>query len=420
MRWRPIVRILSAIILLVGCSGGASKKTRSPEEAQREAADAHLDAAAARRKALHAARPKEPFETRERIAFRPGDRCGQGPYRMETDALRAKYGEQIIVYACGQHEIAGNYRLTVEYKDKRRPADSDDRAFGWGRSDNAACKANRASTVQAASGTGSGTGAGAGAPPAAGGGGAPAAPPAKLKPTPLARVAAVPEQCRFRSAVLDSSYRSYGDSVPLDAHLVIDLWSDEPNDLEGLVFVIEKKAVVADMTVERWKAYMDASRAWGERYMAFLNGEVAAGRTTLVDTTARTPPPPPARAETPPPRPSRNARWIPGYWHHAEAKFHWIAGLWQVPDEDIAKDLTVHAPKPPPAAPVVEPRPARPTGTAVWTSGQWQWDGRAYVWIAGSWRIPPTQQHAWKSAGWSVGARGAIFVPGGWRVRIGR
>ena len=38
--------------------------------------------------------------------------------------------------------------------------------------------------------------------------------------------------------------------------------------------------------------------------------------------------------EVQPPNPSVNARWIPGYWHYADRKFHWIVGLWQVPDED--------------------------------------------------------------------------------------
>jgi len=411
------VRIWPAIFLLVVGCGGSSKRANDPQEAQREAARA-------RRKELEDARPKAPYETRERAAYQPGDRCGQGPYRIETDSLRAKYGEQIIVYACGQHEIAGNYRLTAEYKDKRLSSDASDRAFGWGRSDNAACKANRAVDVAAASGAGSGAGGGspkAGSPKAGATNGTQAAPPAKVKPTTLTRVAQIPEQCVSRTSVLDTTYYGYEDSIALDAHLVLDLWSDEPNDLEGLVFVIEKRAVVADMTTVRWKAYLEESRAWSERYSAFIDGEVAAGRTTLVDSKAKTPPPPPPRVEVQPPRPSRNARWITGYWHYADAKFHWIAGLWEVPDEDIAKDLTVHAPTPPPAAPPpTEVQPPRPTVTAVWTPGQWQWDGRAYVWITGSWRIPPTQEHTWKPAGWTLGARGAIFVPGGWRVRIRR
>jgi WXXGXW repeat (2 copies) len=405
------VRILpAALILLVGC-GGSSRKARN--------------AADARRKELEDSRPTAPYETRERVAYSPGERCGQGPYRIEMGSLRAKYGEQIIIYACGQHEIAGNYRITVEYADKRLSTDTSESAFGWGRTDNAACKANRATDVVVASDAGGGTGGGSPKPGSSksgggAGGGAHAAPPAAAKPVALARVTEIPEQCGFRTGVFNTTYYSNDDSIAFDGHLVLDLWSDEPNDYEGLVFVVEKKSVIADMTPLRWKVYLDESRAWSERYNAFIDGEVAAGRTTLVDSKVKTPPPPPPRVEVQPPKPSVNARWIPGYWHHADTRFHWIAGLWQVPDEDIAKDLTVHAPTPPPAAPPPETQPARPTVTAVWTPGQWQWDGRAYVWIAGSWRIPPSQEHTWTPAGWTIGARGAIFVPGGWRVRIRR
>ena len=198
----------------------------------------------------------------------------------------------------------------------------------------------------------------------------------------LERVAAVPENCQAKIGILDNTtYTSVANYIPLEAHLVIDIWSAEPNDFENLVFVLEKKAVVADMTEQRWKAYLDADRAWSERYRAFVNGEVAAGRSSFVDTDVKTPPPPPPRAETQPPKPSKNARWIPGYWHYAEASFHWIAGLWNVPPEDIKQELTVHAPTPPPAVKVEQPKEPQPTTTAVWTPGQWQWDGRAYVWV---------------------------------------
>ena len=208
--------------------------------------------------------------------------------------------------------------------------------------------------------------------------------------------------------------------LTIDGRIVIDIWSDEPNDFEGVYFVIEKRAVVADMTIERWKDYDRADREWRIRDNAFVKGEVSAGRSEYVDFSVKTPPPPPPRSETQPPRPSTHARWIPGYWQYAEGQFHWLAGMWDVPEEDIAKDLTVHAPTAPPPPPVAveQPQEARPTTTAVWTPGQWQWDGRAYVWIAGAWRIPPTQQHEWKPATWSVSTRGAIFVPGGWRISV--
>jgi len=222
-----------------------------------------------------------------------------------------------------------------------------------------------------------------------------------------------------RSFVLDHGWISAEDDVAIEARFAIDLWSDEPNDLEGLVFVVERHAVVADMTRERWRAYRDASDAYYEAYMANLEVEVRAGRTELLDTKVKTPPPPPPRAEVQPPRPSRNARWIPGYWLHADAKFHWIAGLWDVPEEDLAREQTVQAPTPPPAAPAHdEPTEAAPTRTAVWTPGSWQWNGRAYVWVAGAWRIPPDARHTWQRPTWNVSAGKATFVPGGWRVRL--
>jgi hypothetical protein len=219
--------------------------------------------------------------------------------------------------------------------------------------------------------------------------------------------------------VLDHGWIHYEDGVAIDAHFAIDLWSEAPNDLEGLVFVVERHAVFADMTRERWQAHRDASDAYYEAYKANLDVEVRAGRTRLLDMKVKTPPPPPRRAEAQPPRPSRNARWIPGYWHHEDAKFHWIAGLWDVPEEDVKRELTVQAPTPPPAAPAHDEPPApAPTRTAVWTPGSWQWNGRAYVWVAGAWRIPPDPRHTWQRPTWNVSSGRAVFVPGGWRVRV--
>jgi hypothetical protein len=244
------------------------------------------------------------------------------------------------------------------------------------------------------------------------------APPTQLTSTALVRVDELPTSCDYDAHVVDYTTFVPGDGIALDGHLVIDLWSDEPNDLAGVVFVVEQHAVVPDMTVERWHAYQDAKLAWRKRYDAFLNGEVASGRSSWIDSSVTMPPPPPPRTETAPPRPSRNARWVAGYWQWAEGAFHWIVGMWEVPDSDIAQDLTVHAPTPPPAARAEPPDGPAPATTAVWTPGQWQWDGRAYVWIAGSWRIPPSGDHTWKPAGWAIKAGGAVFVPGGWQVHV--
>lgn len=398
------------LLLLAACGGGGNSK--HAEAPHRDPAAAAADAERAK---LQAERPAKPYETRARVAFRPTERCGQGPYRMDTYSMRAHYGEQFVVYACGKHSVAGNYRMTTERKG-RKP-EVDDSAYGFNDADNAACKASRVTTSTA--GTTGGTSGGGGSPAKSGGHAAPLA--TTTQSTTLEHVLSVPEQCeQVRTQLLDMTYESYGDDVAFDGHLVIEIWSDEPNDFEGLYFVIEKRAVVAGMTVDRWKEYDRAYEEWSKRYRAFVEGEVASGRSHWVDDSVKTPPPPPARAETQPPRPSTHARWIPGYWQYAEGSFHWLAGMWDVPEEDIVKDLTVHAPTAPPPPPVVveQPQEARPMVTAVWAPGQWQWDGRAYVWIAGAWRIPPTQRHEWKPATWSVSTRGAIFVPGGWRINV--
>jgi hypothetical protein len=178
------------------------------------------------------------------------------------------------------------------------------------------------------------------------------------------------------------------------------------------------------MTDEAWRAYNEAYSKWAKAYRELIDGEVAAGRTHYIDSSVKTPPPPAARAETQPPRPSKNARWIPGYWHYEETKFHWIAGLWDVPQEDIEKELTVQAPTPPPVTPPStvrdEPTEPQPTRTAVWTPGSWYWDGRGYVWIAGAWRIPPSPQQTWQRPTWTVRTGRAIYVPGRWSIRFGR
>ncbi|NVB77503.1 MAG: BcpO-related WXXGXW repeat protein [Kofleriaceae bacterium] len=403
-RYSPAV----ALLLVAACGGSSSKaKPKDPR-------DAELEAAAAKREALLAEQPKSPYETREKTAYRPDERCGQGPYRIETDSLRAHYGEEIEVYACGDHSISGNYRLDVQ----RKTSDTSERAFGWSR-DNEACKGNRATVVDAGTASSSGGSARGGSGPAKKG--SAVAPATKLKSRSLTRVGEFTGECKVRSYILDTGYRSWGDVPALEGHLVLDIWSDEPLDLQNLVFVIEKKAVVADMTVERWKKFLDDEDAWHKRYEAFVDGEVAAGRTTLVDMKVKTPPPPPPRIETLPPKPSKNARWIPGYWQYADNDFHWLAGMWDVPPEDVAKELTVHAPSPPPEVRVEQPPEPQPIATAVWTPGQWQWDGRMYVWVPGAWRVPPSRDHRWQPARWSVSVRGgAVFVPGGWHIRIGR
>jgi len=124
-------------------------------------------------------------------------------------------------------------------------------------------------------------------------------------------------------------------------------------------------------------------------------------------------PPPPQRDEAVPPRPSDNADWRPGYWYWARVDWLWIAGSWRVPDADIRAGRTTHAPGPPPPS-RTEPAQAPAIAVLVWTPGYWQWDGRGWLWIAGSWQVPPTPRAVWRATEWRAHGAVHILVPGGW------
>jgi hypothetical protein len=356
--------------------------------------------------------PQIPFDAPKRTVFRVGEGCGQGPYRIEAEALSARYGEQLTVYWCSPHKIRAYYQgKTVRPDGFTETSEGNFGATGG----NAACKAERAVEVHgdAATKSGSGSGSGGGKPPGD------AAKPTETATAPrrLDTIADMPTNC-YPSEMFGESWASPNNwALEPKTRFVIDVWSNELEDFDGAVFVIDRQAVAAEITEERWQALFKARQAWADRYWAKQDASphVADNKTK---TSTRPPPPPAPRAETQPPRPSTNARWIPGYWHYEDSEFHWVGGLWNVPASDVAKQLTVVAPTAPPTTKhddrPVEPRPTR---VAVWTPGYWSWDGRAYLWVAGAWRIPPAPGQTWQPARWIAAPRGVRFAPGGWRAR---
>ena len=415
------MRRIGLLLLLgaLGCGGASTsaEDARTPEERAR---DAELDRADRRRQAIADAEPESPYDVRSVRAFRPDQPCGQGPYRIRSEALGARYGEQLDVYACVSRDIAGRYRLTSE--DERWVGD-DGRAFGF-RQDNERCRATDAELV-----TRGGAGEGASSSGAARSGTGPAAPetsPApEREPAEMREVAAF-EECpegQYRVSIMHRRGFQSSSGSPLEAGagLVVEIWSTVPNDMDGLTFVVRQLGVDEQMTQEAWHEYQRLWSQWYERYRAFVDGEVEAGRShwvEAVDTGEHGPPPAP-RAETRPPRSSRNAEWIPGYWHH-ESEWAWVAGWWRVPRSDVEADLTVHAPvAPPPPRQETQAQQSKPATDAVWSTGHWQWNGDSFVWVPGAWRLPPSAGHRWRAPTWRAGRSGSVFVPGGWTIRVG-
>ncbi len=133
---------------------------------------------------------------------------------------------------------------------------------------------------------------------------------------------------------------------------------------------------------------------------------------------ARQPPPLP-RAEKRPPKPSRNAKWVGGYWVRIKGgpsagHWGWIAGWWRVPKADVKQGLTTRSRRRPPPLRKELRRPTRPSTQAVWAPGYWHWSGRGFVWVHGAWRIPPRAQLRWRPARWIRRGPFRILIPGGW------
>jgi hypothetical protein len=272
-------------------------------------------------------------------------------------------------------------------------------------------------------------------------------------------------------------------AIAAGAVVTIRVWFVEPNDVEDVVFVLDQYVETPSCTDEEWIAHLEEERLEREQeqreweaewrveeaerqrehdeWLAHCEADhsdeecwgpggydgavaraeierIAAERDALAAALHGTPtppepvppeptppephdpegPPPAPLADPQPPKPSTNAEWVPGYWNWSGFEWGWMVGWWRVPEGDVEAGLTVHAPEAPPALREETP-PTRPAPNAVWTAGFWQWDETTWVWVKGSWQIPPQAAATWRPAEWRVEASGAVFLPGGWSLRVG-
>jgi hypothetical protein len=61
-------------------------------------------------------------------------------------------------------------------------------------------------------------------------------------------------------------------------------------------------------------------------------------------------------------------------------------------------------------------RPAAPSRTHVWVSGDWRWSSGRYQWREGYW-VMPRRGHQWADGHWQNTSRGYKWVPGHWQRR---
>jgi len=63
----------------------------------------------------------------------------------------------------------------------------------------------------------------------------------------------------------------------------------------------------------------------------------------------------------------------------------------------------------------VETQPVSPGPGYVWTAGYWRWTGIRYVWVSGSWVLPPRQAAVWVPGHWVRRAGGWVWIAGHWQ-----
>ena len=68
----------------------------------------------------------------------------------------------------------------------------------------------------------------------------------------------------------------------------------------------------------------------------------------------------------------------------------------------------------PPPAPMVEVRAVVPGPAFVWVGGYWSWRSR-WIWVPGSWAVPPRAHAIWSPGRWYRHGGGWRWTPGYWR-----
>jgi hypothetical protein len=285
-------------------------------------------------------------------AFVAAEPCGQGPYEVHLKAEGKMGSEGVEVVACTAHRIAGHVEMIAAGIPMR------DVAFGEG-ADNARCMAGGPIIATASAGGGGGSGGGT-----VGGPGARGATPTLLE-----------EPARDNGGIfadeLCKAYGLPGESLMEDtmtttelltpgADITVKIWSDAPNDLQGVVFLV-RHAISTHTRAEEAKEDEQYAKEHAHDPPAPPHHEPAPDHGA----------PPPPLAEERPQQPAGGV-WITGYWTWTGTQWGWTSGFWRT-------DVAMPAPR-------LELPGAAPGAGAIWVAGTWQLRAGAWIWIGGRWR----------------------------------
>lgn len=145
----------------------------------------------------------------------------------------------------------------------------------------------------------------------------------------------------FAVVPMNRVHRSWVPRMEIGAAYVVRIWTQEPLDMEGVVFEIEDLVIEPRIPVEEY------TRLWARRV-----GVASVQQREFTELCRREP---------------SNDRC----YHTPEIQRRYVG-----------------AQRPPPP-PRVESQPPRPSSDHLWVSGGWQWNGSDYAWIGGMWRFVP-------------------------------
>jgi hypothetical protein len=446
--------------------------------------------------ALSGCGPSLQFVDRHPVALAVEGECSQGPFVIERSSLGGRWGEQFEVHLVSSRPVAGELDLRVDGKTVRRQrfhtAHEEAAERGATRSvadrvvGNDHCLERPGVLVVEAAPV-------AGEPvvsepvvrepvvsgPVAGGTATVeaviAAPPSTHAPARLV-ASTVTSGAHYTHLVSWRVAVETIDGTAVAAGLPISLriWSAQPIDWSGTVFVVHHAVAKPSVKEAEWVAHLEEKKREADLEQAQRQREWEAGRakrqaeaaksaakraaraercrTHLEDedcwgrggyqgwrkqqeaANARrraeqapapqvcTPdgPPPLAPVEVSSPPPTAHAAWVAGYYGYGCDGWYWLQGWWRVPERDLRVEVAVQAPSGPPPL-QVEVATSCPVHGAIWVAGSWLWSSGSWVWVRGRWALPPSGQARWRPTLWVKLPGGTVRLdPGRWEIRLGR
>ena len=296
--------------------------------------------------------------------------CAQGPFDVDVPADGTTAVDGIELVACTPRRLVGHAEIWIG-------STAEMTTFG-DVADNARCVAGSATAIAAGAASGS-------AAPSGDGSAGSASAPVLVKQVfqgsdgdDATTICASYGGSAQEIADYEVTRTSADLRVEAGEAMNVRLWSVEPNDLDGVVFLIRHvtstkppKQLSKD-EVAKLEHNRAAKTARLAKEAAEQPRSAAPTAPQPTDTPWKAPPLPLAEAR--PDQPSTSATWVPGYWKWTGVAYGWVAGFWRDP---LAIDMP---------APRVEMPGDAPRGNAIWIAGGWRRAGGSWVWIGGRWR----------------------------------